>query len=92
MKTATLIKDNLPGFNGHAAHYRLSEPLGKSYDKDFTPASDVVVSAVNGIAYETYIFACDENGKVTKWGELPGSMKGTNSHSEVLADAGYEIA
>ncbi len=92
IKTATLISDNLPDFNGHAAHYRLSVPLGKSYDEDFKPVSDVVVSAVTGWAHETYIFPADENGKVTAWGELPGSIKGTTSHEEALKEAGYAIA
>lgn len=92
MKTAHLITDNLEGFNGHAAHYRLSEPIGKSYDPDFVPVSNVVVSAVTGYAHETYIFACDKNGKVGSWSELPGSMKDTTSHAEALENAGYTIA
>ena len=31
-----------------------------------------VVSSVNGLANETYIFPADENGEVTSWGEVWG--------------------
>ena len=37
MKTAQLLKDNLPGFNGHAALYKLTPTIrDKGYDEDDT--------------------------------------------------------
>jgi len=55
MKTATLIKDRLPWATGHAALYRLSEPLVGH--KDGQTASLVVVSAVHAYSGpETFIF------------------------------------
>jgi hypothetical protein len=88
--TATLIRDDLPRFSGHAAHYRLSVPLGEYYgDQRFT---DVVVStACVGGRDETYIFGADADGNVTNWGELPGSVKDCTDHAEALAGAGYTI-
>lgn len=92
MRTAKLITDMLPNFNGHAAHYRLSEPHGKDWDEDFKPVFDVVVSTASVFGHvETYIFPADETGRVTHWGEMTGSIKGTDSHEEVLREAGYEI-
>lgn len=84
MKTAKLIKDNLEGFNGHAAFYELSEPLDG--------IEKVIVSAVSDShGYETYIFPADNDGDISDWGELEGSMKGTVSHAEVLGAVGYTI-
>lgn len=93
MKTATLIKDKLPGFAGHAALYRLSEPLGSDWDEESVKTDLVVVSAavVTYCGPETYIFAADEDGQIASWSELPGSMKGTLSHAEALEGAGYEV-
>jgi hypothetical protein len=53
----------------------------------------VVVSAVDAqyTGIETYIFPANEHGKIVCWGELKGSMKGTLSHAEALANAGYTI-
>ncbi|MCZ2224329.1 MAG: hypothetical protein LC122_11960 [Chitinophagales bacterium] len=39
---------------------------------------------------ETYIFPCDNDGKIISWGELEGSQRGTLDYSVVLADLGYE--
>lgn len=53
----------------------------------------VWVSAAN-VVYsgpETYIFACDEDGEVTDWSELPGSLRGDLNHEAALTGAGYEI-
>jgi hypothetical protein len=94
MNTATKIK-TLDDWRGDAALYRLSEPLdGNEY---------VVVSAATlqslvsfeleaWQATETYIFGADRSGKVTDWGELDGSLKGTLDHAEALRSAGYEVA
>lgn len=107
-KKATLIKDNLSGFNGHAALYRLSEPIGDhkwsndAHDYDecdgtgtCSSVSLVIVSATE-IPYvggtETYIFPGIEDGTIASWGELPGSLKDTLDHAEALREAGYEIA
>lgn len=94
-QTATLVREKLPKFSGHANLYRLSEPLdGNEY---------VIVSAVNmgsrfpmdhvplSMQIETYIFPASEDGEVIDWGELFGSMKGTLSHIEALGEAGYEV-
>lgn len=99
MKTATLIKDNLPGFRGHAAHYRLSVPLSPYFwadeeDGDAECAfNDVVVSAVDAMfsGPETYIFGANKNGTITNWIELPGSFKGSWDHIEALRRAGYGV-
>jgi hypothetical protein len=83
-KVATLVRDNLPNFNGKAQLYRLSPPLG---DIEY-----VVVSAV--VAYsgpETYIFPADESGEVTGWCELHGSFRGELDHAAALEGAGYEV-
>ncbi len=86
MKTAKKIRE-LDGFKGEAALYEMSPPYeGHQF---------VVVSAIS-IAFdtgrsETYIFPSDAKGKVTDWGELEGSRRGTTSHSEILEEAGYEV-
>jgi len=84
-KTATLVRDNLPRFHGHAALFRLDPPLeGAEY---------VIVSAAN-VAFsgpETYIFPGGENGMPTSWGELDGSRRGSFTHDEVLEDLGYTV-
>ena len=88
-KTATLIQDNLPDFNGHAALYRCEPPL---QDYDENKHEYVVVSAVHdSCIYETYIFPSDITGAVTDWLELPGSMKNTVSHEYVLTNLDYIV-
>ena len=95
MRTATKIC-KAKNMSGDAALYKLSEPLdGNEY---------VIVSAVDLAsrfqsirahdwdATETYIFPANEAGRVTSWGELDGSQKGTLDHSVALRDAGYEVA
>lgn len=83
---ATLVRSNVFTNPEGVAHlYRLSTPL-EGHDH-------VVVSAI-GPPYgpETYIFASNEAGKVTNWGELRGSFKGALNHAEALRGAGYEVA
>lgn len=88
MKTATLIIEDL-GWRGRASVYRLSEPH-KGYDGP--PTRHVIVSAVNhSFAHETYLFPCNAEGKASSMLEMPGSLKGTTSHAEALAAAGYSI-
>lgn len=90
MSTAHLIKSNLPRYDGDAALYRVDPPMA---DDDGT-TEYVVVSAANvpPSGPETYIFAADEDGEVTSWGELYGSFRGGLDHAEALRGAGYEIA
>ncbi|MEA5453254.1 hypothetical protein SPF06_00830 [Sinomonas sp. JGH33] len=95
MPTATHIR-NLHDWIGRAALYRMDPPLdGNEY---------VVVSAADSrgrrwastipevMKTETYIFGADDEGNCPDLRELPGSMKGTLSHEEALAKAGYEVA
>ena len=84
MKTATLVKDNIEGFRGHAALYKLSEPLeGYEY---------VICSTGTTIfGLETLIFGANKQGDALNWGELYGSKRDTEDHEEVLNAAGYEV-
>lgn len=90
MNTATFIRE-IEGWKGHASLYKLSEPLGWPEENKF---DFVIASAVNafGDGPETYLFGSNEQGVVLDWMELPGSMKGTWSHSEALKAAGYIVA
>ena len=56
MGKATLVKDNLTGFNGHAALYRV-EPEHEGYKY-------VIASTADMFGLETYLFPSDENGMV----------------------------
>lgn len=40
---------------------------------------------------ETYLFGADVEGTIVNWGELSGSVKGTQSHAEALNHAGYAV-
>ena len=82
-KTAKQIK-TLDGWNSDAVLFELSVPLeGYKY---------VVVSTVNAIGPETYIFGSkDPDGKDVDMSELLGSFRGSKSHTMVLENAGYEI-
>lgn len=98
--TATLITPDLPGYQGDAALYRLSETqYVKTWDwvsgeeVNGTPYEYVVVSAINvfGMGDETYIFPSDDSGKVISWRELEGSYRGGRDHHKALRDAGWEV-
>lgn len=99
-KTATLIQDNLPGYKGHAALFKLSPPMEGHPDwdddgnKTIRTHEFVVLSATiawdHGSA-ETFIFPANEEGKVTDWGELPGSKRGTLDHDYILWRKGYQV-
>ncbi len=83
---ATLIKDNLPDFQGHAALYRMNPPHeGNEF---------VIASAANALysGPETYLFPADADGRVIGWSELEGSYRGGLSHARALGRAGYSIA
>ena len=83
---ATLIKDNLPYFHGHAALYRMSPPHeGNEF---------VIASAANALytGPETYLFPADADGLVISWNEIEGSYRGGLSHAIAMGRAGYRIA
>lgn len=93
-RTATLIRDNLPGFRGHAALYRCSPPIeGYERGKQKERHVFVVASASNafGGGPETYLFPSNEAGEIVDWGELPPSQRGTLSHDKVFTEAGYFV-
>lgn len=95
MKTATLVRE-LEDFSGRAALYKLSDPLPNwrdSDDPEYARYEFVVVSAATVAVSgpETYIFGSNEKGEIVSWSELPGSARGTLSHSEALSDAGYQL-
>lgn len=95
MKTATLIKDRLTDFTGHAALYKLSEPL-KAFDWDGKLEGEyeyVVVSATSAWlgGSETYIFPSNKDGEVVDWRELKGSYRGGMSHETAINGAGYKL-
>lgn len=95
MKTATLVKDNLSGFTGHAALYKLSEPVSYDYDWEKEEFKEktifVIASTAFALGMETYLFPASEEGKILDWAELDGSRKGTTSHGKVLSAAGYNL-
>ena len=78
---ARFIKDVSEMFQGTAILYRL-----ESGDYIVASAAFVMFSGP-----ETYLFKADENGKVTDWGELEGSRRGTLDIDSVMIEAGYEI-
>lgn len=86
-KTATRMTglDRTSGSGAEVRCYRLSEPL----DGHETVAVSAVVAPFSGP--ETYIFPCDEAGRITAWGELDGSYRGGLSHVAALEGAGYLV-
>lgn len=90
MNTAQLLKDNLPGYNGHAALYRVNPPL-KGWDGDDSYSLVVLSTAEVLGRHETYIFPADKDGQVTDWLELQGSQKDVTSHQQIFANAGYTV-
>ena len=95
MKTAQLIKDNLPNFQGHAALYKVNPPIreeGWGEEDAVQLHHYVIASAVDSMfGVETYLFPADGDGEITSWGELEGSMKGVVSHSAVFDNIGYDV-
>ena len=90
MEIAQHIRDI--GFTGHAALYRLSEPLGNDWDHGPTYEYVVVSAAVVMFSgAETHIYGSNASGDVVSWSELDGSYRGGMSHSAALAQAGYNI-
>lgn len=103
MNTATLVQSdyvsNKANYRGDARLYKLSAPLAfEDYNGDTgeteTKHTEYVLVSRADVMFsgpETYMFPADETGKVTDWGELPGSMRGNVSHEQVLLNAGYEM-
>jgi hypothetical protein len=97
IKKAVFHKD-LRGFRGNASLYEMIPALPyKKYDADEgkyvkRKARFVVVSAALdrplGVC-ETFLFPADSEGKVTSWGELPGSESGIYSAEEIFSGIGY---
>lgn len=96
-KIATLIRDNLPGYRGHAALYKLSEPLN---GYTFVVVSSVYIEfpeSVRNIVknyHESFVFPSDSEGNVTEWQDLNGSISRSDipvPHKECLSEAGYNL-
>ena len=90
---ATLIREDLPKFVGHASLYRIFPEVAYEDDDGVMHTTNyVIVSAVcDHLLYETFIFPADESGSVIDWGELDGSLRGTTSHQKALEGAGYKL-
>ena len=89
---ATLIREDLPEFVGHASLYRIFPEVAYHADGVKRATNYVIVSAVHDHPIvETFIFPADESGSVIDWGELDGSLRGTTSHRKALEGAGYNV-
>ena len=102
--TATLLRDTLPGWNGHAALYRVDPPVRwHTYtypdvyggSRRFSSTTRfVILSSVGGGPWgihETLIFPATKDGQEKSFTDLSGGQRGTVSHREVLEDAGYDV-
>jgi len=98
MKTYKLIKDNLTGFNGHAALYEVNPPMDASVynrdtgDMETKKSKYVVASAITADDWggaETFLFLSNSKGEVKHWTELAGSDRGTKVHSVIFSSIGY---
>ena len=89
---ATLIREDLPEFVGHASLYGVLPGVAYYADGVKHTTNYVIVSAVHDhLIHETFIFPADESGSVIDWGELDGSLRGTTSHRKALEGAGYKL-
>jgi len=94
MKKAYFIK-NLDGWKSRAKLYRLDPPfvVEKRHEKDEYAGTFkfVIVSAVVALftGAETLVFPATEDGEPIHMLDIAG-FRGTLSHSEVLAEMGYE--
>ena len=88
-KIATQIKDVSDQFRGRAAVFNVV-PAMEDYDGN--KWDHVVVSTAPAITgTETYIFPSDPEGNIVDWCELEGSMRGCDSWSDALNNAGYSL-
>ena len=90
---ATLIREDLPEFVGHASLYRIFPEVAYDDGGVMHTTNYVIVSAVQDHPInETFIFPADESGSVIDWGELDGSSRRRAiSHQQALEDAGYKL-
>lgn len=91
MTTATFLRD-LEGFRGHAALYRLSDPVPFGWNSDVSKTTDHVVISGADVPYsgpETYIFPANSDGEVIDWLEMEGSFRGEIDHARAIAEAGW---
>lgn len=84
------IRD-LDGFTGRATLYRVSDYVEVEGTDEVFQYIVVSATVVPSSGPETYIFPADENGKITDWGELPGSYRGGLDHAQALMNGGFEI-
>lgn len=89
MGTATLLRDDMGVGNSHKRYYRCNPafpgPDGLEFDCVAVSAAMVMGEP------ETYIFGCDDRGKIILWSELDGSFKGGLDHELALSNAGYIV-
>jgi len=77
---AKFIKEDIPKAPGLTGER--SQKLWRLAD-----GSHIVTSKVNDLyVHETYVFASDEHGNITDWGELAGSRRGEWSHEEAVEE------
>jgi hypothetical protein len=97
-KVAVLIRDNLPGYRGKAAVYKLSNPLD---GHEFVVVSSVYLEFPDSVKhivpnyYESFVFPSDPEGNVVDWGKLDGSITRSEvpiPHEECFKKAGYQLA
>ena len=95
-KTATLHKV----INENQVCFKLSEPIDVTigfdfFDKEFNPKIQqsyfVLSSKADNFFKETFLFACDRDGKINHWPELHRSMKGDHDFGKPLETIGYEV-
>jgi hypothetical protein len=63
--------------------WELSEPVPLSDGND-EKVSHIITSSVVGLVNETYAFACEADGFITRWGDLPGSINIPHNHQAVI--------
>jgi len=80
MKTATHVSSS-PDWDGDARTYKMDPPY-EGFDQ-------VTVSKISH-PKETYIYGVDSSGEID-WDELPGSRKGTWTHTQILEGIGYQV-
>lgn len=92
IKKVAIHTRDLPDFTGHAALYKLTEPVSVGYDKDSETTIWVIASgtSVPFSGSECLVFPSNKAGEITSWGEIAG-VRGSQSHIEALASLGFEI-
>lgn len=100
---ATLVEDNLPGFTGHAAEYRLEPPISyTTKDGRRATSSYLVIAATDYLRDEpephppcTEIAAMIDTGADHFWDWETLARKeypyGARDHTEILAELGYML-